>query len=71
MNIIKADKYPKATDHIPDIEEMIYKLVENGNAYTERGSVYFRVNSYKKYGQFANLDFVLGKRIRDVYYMKR
>lgn len=57
MNIIKARAYPKATEHIIDIENMIIKLIEKGYAYIENNSVYFKVNSFSTYGQLANLKF--------------
>lgn len=57
LNIKPARLYPKATDHIKDIEEMISKLMEKGHAYEENGSVYFRVKSFKPYGRLANLKF--------------
>lgn len=56
LNIQRANGYPKATDHINDIESMISELISKGNAYSQRGSVYFRVSSFKKYGAFANFN---------------
>ena len=47
--------YPKATDHIPEMETMISQLVSNGFAYEESGSVYFRVSAFKEYGKLARL----------------
>ena len=55
LNIIRARAYPKATEHIQDIENMVQQLIDNGNAYLENGSVYFRVSSFPQYGQLANL----------------
>eukprot|EP01038_Epipyxis_sp_PR26KG_P012243 gene12243-16409_t len=52
-----ADKYPRATEHIQDIEEMISQLIKSNNAYIENGSVYFRVSSVSNYGQLANINF--------------
>ena len=57
LNIIKAQRYPKATEHISDIQNMIVKLIEQENAYYEQGSVYFRVNSFESYGKLAQMDF--------------
>jgi len=37
LNIVLAQRYPKATEHITDIQNMIIKLVENGYAYIEKG----------------------------------
>ena len=47
--------YPKATDHIPEINSMISQLVSTGFAYEEKGSVYFRVSAFNEYGKLARL----------------
>ncbi len=57
LNIVRAQKYPRVTDHIADIENMISKLIEKGYAYSENGSVYFRTNSFKDYGKLSKLKF--------------
>ena len=57
LNIKRAKIYPKATEYVKDIEKMIQSLIDKGNAYEEKGSVYYRVNSFNNYGQLANLNF--------------
>lgn len=57
LNIIKAERYPKATEHIGDIITMITGLIEKGVAYEKNGSVYFRVNAFASYGKLSNLKF--------------
>ncbi|HDM43675.1 MAG TPA: cysteine--tRNA ligase, partial [Candidatus Woesearchaeota archaeon] len=48
MNILPADVYPKATEHIPEMVEMIKTLMEKGYAYkAEDGSIYFSVAKFK------------------------
>ncbi|MBT3344869.1 MAG: cysteine--tRNA ligase [Gemmatimonadetes bacterium] len=56
LGIRRADRYPRATEHIPEMVEMIGRLVESGSAYERDGSVYFAIESFKPYGEFANLD---------------
>lgn len=52
LNIIKAREYPKATEHIEEMVELIQMLEENGLAYqSEEGSWYFNVEKKKGYGQ--------------------
>jgi cysteinyl-tRNA synthetase len=51
-----ADLYPRATDHIPDIIELVAGLVAKGNAYVVDGDVYFRVDSFPRYGALSRLD---------------
>eukprot|EP01041_Mallomonas_annulata_P001225 gene1225-2380_t len=57
LNILPANKYPLATEHVKDIEDMIKSLIDKGFAYQEKGSVYFRVEAFKDYGRLANIDF--------------
>ena len=56
LNIYRADtdKYPRATEEIPKIIEVIRGLVAKGYAYPAKGSVYFRVRKAADYGRLAN-----------------
>jgi cysteinyl-tRNA synthetase len=58
LNILPADIEPKASDHIPEMVELIGKLIERGNAYPAGGDVYFAVRSFPQYGKLSkrNLD---------------
>ncbi len=51
-----AEHYPKATDHIPEMVAMIRKLLDLGNAYNADGDVYFRIDSFPRYGLLSHLD---------------
>lgn len=53
LGIRRADLYPKATEHISDMIEMIQKLVEEGYAYVSNGDVYFSVRKFKSYGKLS------------------
>jgi cysteinyl-tRNA synthetase len=57
LNIQKAQRYPKVTEHISDIQEMIQTLIDKGSAYERNGSVYFRVSAFEDYGKLAKLKF--------------
>ena len=58
LNIEPAEMYPAATDHIPEMIELVSKLVEKGIAYqSEDGSVYFNVRKFPGYGKLAHIDF--------------
>ena len=66
LNIGRADIYPRATEEIPKIIEVIQGLVDKGYAYPAQGSVYFRVRSVPDYGKLAhrNLESMMaGARI--------
>jgi cysteinyl-tRNA synthetase len=53
LNIKPADKYPKATEEIAKIKEVIGGLIDKGFAYPAGGSVYFRVRKDPDYGQLS------------------
>ena len=54
LNVLPADYYPRVTEHIPEIIEMIKVLIDKGFAYVEKdGSVYFDVSKFKNYGQLS------------------
>jgi cysteinyl-tRNA synthetase len=48
------DHQPRATETIPEIVDMIERLIASGHAYATGGDVYFRVASYPQYGQLSN-----------------
>ncbi len=54
LNISRADIYPKATEEIPKITEVIQGLIDKGYAYPAGGSVYFRVRSVPDYGKLSH-----------------
>ena len=52
LNIIRAREYPRATEHIPEMVQLIQDLEKNGLAYqSEEGSWYFNVGAKEGYGQ--------------------
>ena len=56
LRIQTAEHYPRATKHIGDMVAMISALLENGNAYSADGDVYFRIASFPAYGALSRLD---------------
>ncbi len=54
LNITPAHHYPRATEEIPTIINMIEALIAKGHAYaTEDGDVYFAVRSKPDYGKLS------------------
>ena len=53
LNIKRATNYPKATEHIEDMINLIKKLVDNEIAYTAKNGVYFRVSKFSDYGKLS------------------
>ncbi len=57
LGIERAEYYPAATDHVPEMIALIEVLMEKGHAYqSDDGSVYFRINSFSGYGKLARVD---------------
>ncbi|MHC4971468.1 MAG: cysteine--tRNA ligase [Planctomycetota bacterium] len=53
LRLKDADKYPRATDHIAEMIEMIRSLVDSGHAYVTGSNVYFAVESFAAYGALS------------------
>jgi cysteinyl-tRNA synthetase len=47
------DVEPRATGHIPEMTELIGRLIEGGHAYPADGDVYFNVHSAQEYGALS------------------
>ncbi|MBE6895574.1 MAG: cysteine--tRNA ligase [Ruminococcaceae bacterium] len=60
LNIQRATVHPLATENIQQIIDIVATLVEKGHAYVLDNDVYFRVRSFKDYGQ------LLGQSIDDL-----
>jgi cysteinyl-tRNA synthetase len=56
LNILPADHYPRATEHIPEMVELIKVLLEKGYAYENGGSVYFSIAKFPAYGRLARIN---------------
>jgi cysteinyl-tRNA synthetase len=54
LNVERADIYPRATEEIPKIIEIIQGLIARGYAYESEGSVYFRVKQVPDYGKLSH-----------------
>ena len=57
LNIERAEHYPRATEYIPQMVEMIKKLMEKGLAYKgSDGSIYYSVSKFPGYGKLSGID---------------
>jgi cysteinyl-tRNA synthetase len=66
LRIRDAEAYPKATDHVPEMIEVIRTLIERGHAYAVGGNVYFEVATFPAYGRLSRNrieDLVAGARV--------
>ena len=56
LNMLPPSLEPSAIDHISQQIELIQSLIDKNHAYpTDDGSVYFRVNSFDRYGRLSHL----------------
>ncbi len=55
LGIRVPDFEPKATEHIPDIIDLIERLIERGLAYAREGDVWFSVRSLESYGKLSGI----------------
>lgn len=54
LNILPADMYPKASESIPLMQDLIAQLIARGNAYVGSDhSVYFDASSFAGYGELS------------------
>ena len=53
MGVDSIDLFPRATEHIDEMLEMIQKLVDKGHAYPLEGDVYFEVEKDDDYGKLS------------------
>ncbi len=53
LRIQPAHEFPKATDHISEMIEIVERLVENGFAYEVEGNVYFEIAKFPQYGKLS------------------
>ncbi len=53
MGVDSVDHFPRATEHIRDMQQMIQGLIEKGYAYELDGDVYFEVSKDEDYGKLS------------------
>ncbi|MFB6170099.1 MAG: cysteine--tRNA ligase, partial [Haloarculaceae archaeon] len=54
LNLKRAEVYPRVSEHVPQILDLIETLMERGYAYESNGSVYFDVTEFEDYGKLSN-----------------
>jgi len=56
LGIERAEHYPAATDHIPEMVALIQRLEAKGHTYRHKGSVYFKLDTCPHYGRLSHFD---------------
>src|SRR3954452_8518846 len=60
LGVLPPTYEPRATGHVPEMIELIERLIARGHAYVVDGDVYFDVRSYPAYGELT------GQKLEDL-----
>jgi len=66
LNVLRATRYPKATEHIQDMQDLIQDLLKKKIAYVSKNGVYFSVSKFPEYGKLSKKkidDLLVGARV--------
>jgi len=66
LNVKRATRYPKATEHIHDMQNLVSDLIDKKYAYVTKNGVYFSVSKFSEYGKLSKKktdDLVSGARV--------
>lgn len=73
LNTLRPDFEPRCTETVPQMIELIQKLIEKGHAYENEGHVLFHVPSMPEYGKLSRLsrdELIAGARVEVAPYKK-
>ncbi len=74
LNLLPADIYAKATEHIEDMRKLIQILLDEGFAYKgEDNSIYYNISKFKEYGKLSGIkvsELKAGARVKQDEYEK-
>ncbi|HMV42023.1 MAG TPA: cysteine--tRNA ligase [Leptospiraceae bacterium] len=56
LNIEKLEHYPKATESVPEMIDLIDSLKEKKLIYEKEGSIYYSLAGFKNYGKLSKID---------------
>ncbi len=55
LNVLPPERYPRASETVPQIIEVVGRLLSAGVAYEAGGSVYFRVDTWHNFGKLSGI----------------
>ena len=73
LNIDKADMFPRATDYINEMVDIIENLLKKKIAYKAKDGIYFDISKFKDYGNLSGVELKnleVGERVREDQYEK-
>jgi cysteinyl-tRNA synthetase len=56
LRIERAEHYPRATEHVPEMIVLASQLRERGLTYESKGSLYYNIAAFEGYGRLSALD---------------
>ncbi len=56
LHISPAGCFPRATEHIPEMVNLVKGLIQKGYAYKKDGSYYFSIAKFPAYGRLSKID---------------
>ncbi len=62
LHMERPEHFPRATEHIPEIIELIARLIEREHAYESEGSVFFSIARDPDYGKLSGFDLAQVRR---------
>ncbi len=66
LGVKRATRYPRASDHVPEMLELAHQLIHKGFAYEKLGSIYFDISKLSDYGKLSRIDLdkvMVGKTV--------
>ena len=73
LNVERAEVYPAATEHIPEMVSIVTKLVEKGVGYESGGDYYYKISAFSDYGKLSHMkldELKAGARVSSDEYEK-
>lgn len=55
LNVRPPDHFPRATEYVPEMIEIVQGLLDEGLAYVVEGNVYYQVDSWPEFGKLSRL----------------
>ncbi len=73
LNVENVDIYPRATEHIKEMVNLVKNLLDKGYAYKAEDAIYFNIKKFKDYGKLSHLkidELKAGARVANDEYDK-
>jgi len=73
LRVEPAEHYPRATEYISQMVDLVQRLQDAGHTYTSDGSVYYRITSFPTYGALSGVSLegnLAGARVDSDEYEK-